>query len=143
MATTESFTRIVLDAFQFYTRHVVSERALREQPLGDVRAYAQLDHVSQNMVLTLTSLIYGETHPTVECVVPKNWWQHFRQTYAPAWWLTRYPVQMTRTIWHPATLWPSVIPPDSGPHANVIIKKTVSTDVEEDCATGYASSIDD
>ena len=58
-------------------------------------------------------------------IYPRDWWQAFRQRWAPKWWLDRYPVQMTTVTIatqtdvvekHETRICPHTRVPDNRPH---------------------------
>jgi len=57
--------------------------------------------VSEMLVMQLIAKIYTEDVETIPEIArisyPANWWEHFRQTYLPAWILSRWPIKQ-RTI---------------------------------------------
>jgi len=55
-----------------------------------------LDAFADEVDVRITSYIFGLQQPTtytVEVLVPKNWWEHLKETYFTEWWERRWPVQ--------------------------------------------------
>ena len=55
-----------------------------------------LDHFADEVQVRITSHIFGQELPTtyqVSVMIPKNWWEHLKETYFTEWWERRWPVK--------------------------------------------------
>ena len=57
-------------------------------------------NIHERLRLRLTAFVWAEnlqkTEETVSIEVPADWWQHWKQDCAPAWFVKRWPVKMRK-----------------------------------------------
>ena len=83
----------------------------------------QLDHTVGSLFRQMRAYVLGVPHRQESVVrVPADWWQAFKQRWAPPWWLRRHPI-VEETICTHSTIWRAVCPhlpiPETGKDQHV------------------------
>jgi len=117
MATISTDT-VTLERLQVYARHYVSHEReqewLKTLPQGNwsVRVDQLID--VPGLVVTMIGILWAETQ-THEVHYPRDWWEAVRERWAPAWWLTRWPVQYQHWVVDARRGWKNLrVPEDWG-----------------------------
>lgn len=79
---------VVLDAFRFG----VSSRMKRMGVERDIKIYAQT--LGEQTFFNLETYIYGIKHEEKEISYHADWWEAFKERFAPSWFLEKYPVKL-------------------------------------------------
>jgi hypothetical protein len=75
-------------------KHFVVANELDQKFLDTiVHSSSEFNHMTDNMVIKLHSIIYGIEHECDEIRYPKNWVEALKERFAPAWVLARWPVE--------------------------------------------------
>lgn len=105
---------VALERFRIAALRYVSEELLRYFAITpEVDWYEHLRFVGDELVLQARQQVLGTTLERVVVEYPADWWQAFRQRWAPAWWLRRYPVCCTRRTVEVRALYPKLALPAS------------------------------
>lgn len=74
---------------------IVSNRIREEGLRGTVEVDRLCDLLGRHVVITFRQSLWGEDVGTLRVRYPADWWQAFKQRYAPRWALRRWPVRYT------------------------------------------------
>ena len=95
---------VQLEAIRYEIGQLVNEPGWQRYKLDVDYAYHFMA-----MRLTMERSVWGKAgNDVAEASWPEDWWQHFRQRWAPAWWLRRHPVKRTYRKWTAHTLAPDL-----------------------------------
>ena len=72
----------------------IRKRIRTLESMGDIQFEAFIDSTTNRMIFELYHSYFGEKQGYIE--VPSNWWQHFKERFAPKIYLKRYPVKYTK-----------------------------------------------
>lgn len=85
----------------------------------------QSDHASfmaDQLALRLSGYVHAMHEEPIRIEYPRDWWQAFRQRWFPAWWLNKYPVQMTKVEEKRfGRVCPHLLTDDRGAHFNFLV----------------------
>jgi hypothetical protein len=89
---------------------------------------ACIDMLANRLVLTMVAEMPGvlQERIVVNCEWPRDWWQAFKDRWAPRWFLSRYPVQYEKfSIDRPvyAAVCPHVRTESKGTHLTWLLQK--------------------
>ena len=98
----------------FVRQYIQSGRSLPQHILDSARPHARRNMVG-DIWLTLAAEIAAWRAPeTVEVKYPEDWWQAFKQRWAPGWFLRRWPVQYHHKVYCAAAFLPNCPIPEHG-----------------------------
>jgi len=68
--------------------------------------------------------VASKTVDRKEILVPRDWWQHVKERFAPKWLLKRFPVLQTSYVMQADAYYPDIAIPDRKAFVDVFIVKT-------------------
>lgn len=67
----------------------------------------------EGLAIEIQSRICGEQVGQITLRAPADWWQHFKERWAPRWWLRRWPVRYRTQVADVKAVFPDYAPPPS------------------------------
>jgi hypothetical protein len=115
--TIQTVKMVLLELIPFYS----SKRMFL--PLTKDRIYVETDSLSRDLVVELSTYIYGQESAPPEVIqYPANWLEAVKDRWAPMWLLNLFPVKHTVHKIEHKLLYPDLIVPDLGPWVPFVTK---------------------
>ena len=133
-------TQVQLTVVEAVATHAISQHEMENigfQQYITVRLPQELE----NMVLSMVSLFAADNIQNIKITTPINWWEHLKQTHAPAFFLKRWPVKShTRTVDIKA-IWAGYKPPTDkwGPMLPYVLDTSDSYGLNDDYDSEFYS----
>lgn len=71
---------------------IIAKQRIARAAMLNTRLDAALDYAADDIVLTMERLVLGLGGETFRVTYPRDWWQAFKERWAPRWALRRWPV---------------------------------------------------
>jgi hypothetical protein len=88
--------RVELTKNYFSTKRLISRGVLRDMPDLVNNAEILIENHTVDMLIELHTYLMSAQRKAKETAIeaPADWWEHFKQRWAPKWFLRKYPVKM-------------------------------------------------
>lgn len=64
--------------------------------------------ITKDLVYRLEADFAASKEKEIECKYPKDWWEAFKERWAPKWFLKRYPIRYNHEVLRAYTVYPKI-----------------------------------